>query len=290
MNATGKHAAPAKKARPAAGRTAVKPAAAGPRTLPVSVIILTKNEASNLPGCLASLGWASQRVVVDSGSTDGTAEIARRLGAEVYVNPWPGFTAQRNFALARCRQPWVLSVDADERVAPDLEEGLRVLLEGTPRYAGYRVREVNEYMGRWLRYGGIYPGEHMIFFRREGASYSSGNADVHEGVQVKRPGRLRGHLVHHAYPDLELALEKLNSYTSVEAAGRLRIGAKKVGWGDLLVRGPHTFLKNYLWKGGFRDGVQGLLYCVLTGYYTYFFHLKIWEQRRGGRNAPPAKA
>jgi glycosyltransferase involved in cell wall biosynthesis len=252
--------------------------------LPVSVIILTKDEEANLPGCLASLQWAEQVVVVDSASSDRTVAVAKAGGATVFVNPWPGFTAQRNFALSKCTQPWVLSVDADERVAPDLLEGLRSLLAAGPRHAGYRVREVNEYFGRWLRHGGIYPGEHMIFFRRKGARYVSGNADVHEGVQVKDPGRVRGHLVHHAYPSIELALDKLNSYTSVEAAGRLKKGGR-AGYGDLLVRGPHRFLKNYLWKGGYKDSVQGLLYCVLTGYYTFFFHLKIWEQRRKERLA-----
>lgn len=253
-----------------------------PAMLPVSVIILTKDEERNLPGCLASLTWAAQVLVVDSGSSDATVAVARRGGAQVLVNPWPGFTAQRNFALGKCTQPWVLSVDADERVGADLVEGIRELLAGGPGRRGYRVREVNDYFGRWLRHGGIYPGEHMIFFRREGARYVSGNADVHEGVQVADPGRLRGHLVHHAYPSLELALDKLNSYTTVEAQGRLKAGGQ-AGWDDLLVRGPHRLLKNYLWKKGFLDGVQGLLYCYLTGYYTFCFHLKIWEQRRRER-------
>ena len=247
--------------------------------LPVSVIILTKDEAPNLPGCLASLGWARQVVVVDSGSTDNTVQIAKALGAEVHINPWPGFTAQRNFALGKCKQPWVLSVDADERVAPDLQAGIRDLLARGPQHQGYRVRETNEYFGRWLRRGGIYPGEHMIFFRRAGATYQSGNADVHEGVQVSNPGRVEGHLVHHAYPTVDLALAKLNSYTSVEAQGRLNKGVV-ASWGDLVVRWPHRFLKNYLIKGGWRDGMQGLLYCFLTGYYTFIIYLKIWEQRR----------
>lgn len=247
--------------------------------LPVSVIILTKDEEAKLPGCLASLGWAAQVVVVDSGSTDRTVAVARRAGADTYVNPWPGFTAQRNFALSKCRQPWVLSVDADERVAPDLRKGIRSLLAAGPRRRGYRVREVNEYFGRWLRHGGIYPNEHVIFFRRQGARYQGSQGDVHEGVRIPDPGRLAGHLVHHAYPSLELALDKQNAYTRLEAEGRLKGGARS---GPLsgLVRGVHRFLKNYLWKSGWRDGVQGLLYCYLSGYYTYIFHLKIWEQRR----------
>lgn len=249
------------------------------KKLPVSVTVLTKNEAANLGGCLDSLKWAAQVVVVDSQSTDKTVAIARAKGAEVYVNPWPGYTAQRNFALSKCKQPWVLSVDADERVAPDLQEGIRALLAAGPERAGYRVREVNEYFGRWLRYGGIYPGEHMVFYRREGAVYQSGNADVHEGVRIQDPGRVRGHLIHHAYPSIELALDKLNGYTTVEAQGRLKSG-KKGHWAGILIKPPHRFLRNYLAKGGWRDGMQGFLYCFLTGYYTFMFNLKIWEQRR----------
>jgi glycosyltransferase involved in cell wall biosynthesis len=246
--------------------------------LPVSVTVLTKNEEANLGGCLDSLRWAAQVVVVDSKSSDRTVAIARAKGADVYVNPWPGYTAQRNFALSKCKQPWVLSVDADERVAPDLQQGIHDLLAAGPQRAGYRVREVNEYFGRWLRFGGIYPGEHMVFYRRQGAKYVSGNADVHEGVQVKDPGRVRGHLIHHAYPSIELAVDKLNSYTTVEAQGRLKAG--KGHWAGILIKPLHRFLKNYLIKGGWRDGMQGFLYCYLTGYYTFMFNLKIWEQRR----------
>jgi hypothetical protein len=148
-----------------------------------------------------------------------------------------------------------------------------------PRRAGYRVREANEYFGCWLRFGGIYPGEHMVFYRRQGAKYVSGNADVHEGVQVKDPGRVRGHLVHHAYPSIELALDKLNGYTSIEAQGRLKKGVAS-HWYGLLWRPWERFFKNYVLKQGFRDGVQGFLYCYLTGYYTFMFNLKIWERRR----------
>ena len=247
--------------------------------LPVSVVILTKNEEANLPGCLASLGWAAQVVVVDSCSTDRTVALARKAGAQVHVNPWPGFTAQRNFGLSKCSQPWVLSVDADERVAGDLRQGIADLLASGPGRDGYRVREVNLYFGRWLRWGGIYPGEHMILFRRQGARYESGNADVHEGVRMENPGRVRGHLVHHAYPSVELALDKLNSYTATEAAGRLKSGGGAPLAGSL-VRAVHRFAKNYLWKGGILDGTQGLLYCFLTGYYVLVYRLKIWEQRR----------
>lgn len=245
--------------------------------LPVSVIVLTKDEEPNLPGCLASLIWAAEVVVIDSGSKDKTMAIARKAKARVYVNPWPGFTAQRNFALSKCSQPWVLSLDADERAAPDLVAAIRGLLNAGPDKAGYRVPEVNNYFGRWLRYGGIYPGAHMVFYRRAGARYQSGEADVHEGVQVPDPGLLNGHLIHHAYPSLELALDKLNSYTTVEAEGRLKRGVKP-SWRGLLFKPIERFFKNYVLKRGFLDGPQGLLYSALTGYYTFVFHLKIWER------------
>jgi (heptosyl)LPS beta-1,4-glucosyltransferase len=184
------------------------------KKVPLSVIVLTKNEEANLPDCLKSLDWAAQLIVVDSQSTDRTLELAKKYGAETYNRPWPGYTAQRNFALSKCRQPWVLSVDADERVAPDLRAAIETTIRETPDRDGYRVPEVNNYFGRWLRHGGIYPGEHMVFYRREGAKYESGRADVHEGVQVSNPGRLNGHLIHFAYPSIELAL-------SLEAFGAI---------------------------------------------------------------------
>lgn len=244
--------------------------------LPVSVIVLTKNEEAMLPGCLESLAWAAQVVVVDSQSTDKTLAIAKKFKADTYNRPWPGYTAQRNFALSKCRQPWVLSVDADERVAPDLRASIEALIQAGPDADGYRVPEVNNYFGRWLRHGGIYPGEHMVFYRRQGAKYESGRADVHEGVQVKNPGRLSGHLIHHAYPTIELAIDKLNGYTTAEARGR---AADRVSLYGLLWRPAERFVKNYVFKLGFLDGVQGLLYCFLTGYYTFVFHLKIWEHQ-----------
>ncbi|MES2201534.1 MAG: glycosyltransferase family 2 protein [candidate division FCPU426 bacterium] len=253
-----------------------------PQKLPVSVVVLTKNEEKNLPDCLRSLGWAAQVLVVDSQSTDKTVAVARRFGAEVWVRPWPGYTAQRNFALSKCRQPWVLSVDADERVAPDLEQAIRDLLKGVPDRQGYQVPEVNNYFGRWLRFAGIYPSEHTAFFRRVGARYESGKADVHEGVRIPDPGHLKGHLIHQAYPSVELALEKLNHYTSVEAQGRLKRG-DRAGFYGLLWRPLERFFKNYFLKLGFLDGIQGLLYCFLTGYYTFVFNLKIWEQSREKR-------
>ncbi|HTB21126.1 MAG TPA: glycosyltransferase family 2 protein [bacterium] len=247
--------------------------------LPVSVVVLIRNEEANLPGCLAMLGWAAEVVVVDSGSTDRGPALARKAGAKVYARAWTGYVDQRNFALSKCRQPWILSVDADERVAPDLVRAVRALLAGAPEKRGYRVRFVSNYFGRWLRYGGVYPDEHLNFFRREGARYGGTKGDVHERPDIADPGRLAGHITHNAYPSMELALEKLDRYTTLEAAGRLGAGAR-FSQAGALVRAVHRVAKNYLWKRGWGDGVQGLLYAFLGGYYNFCFRLKIWEARR----------
>ncbi len=264
----------------------MRPAEPGTGRLPVSVVVLTRDEERNLPGCLDSLGWAAQVVVVDSGSRDRTVEIARRWGALVRRRRWSGYVEQRNYALTLCTQEWILSVDADERVAPDLVEAIGGLLARGPDRDGYRVRRLNDYFGRWLRHGGAYPDEHLLFFRRGSARYVGSKGDVHERVILPDPGRLEGHVIHLAYPTLGLALEKLDRYTTLEAQGRLASGMD-VNLGGALVRAVHRAAKNYLWKGGWRDGVQGLIYAFLGGYYNFCYRLKVWEARRaGGFQAP----
>jgi glycosyltransferase involved in cell wall biosynthesis len=245
---------------------------------PLSVIVLTKNEEANLEGCLESLRFAAEVVVVDSESSDRTRAIAKAMGARVFNRPWPGFTAQRNFAVDQCRQPWVLSVDADERLSPELMDEIRTLLQGKPECDGYRIPEVNNYFGRWLRHGGIYPSTHLILFKRAHARYESQGADVHEGVRLEREGLLKGHLIHHAYPDISLALDKLNRYTDLEAEGRLKQG-RGTSPRKLWFKPVWRFLRNYIAKRGFLDGAQGLLYCALTGYYAFVIELKIWEKQ-----------
>ncbi len=248
---------------------------------PLSVIVLTKDEEANLPGCLASLDFAAEVVVVDSESKDRTRALARAAGAKVFNRPWPGFTAQRNFAVAQCKEPWVLSVDADERISRPLAREISELLAGQPACDGYRIAEVNDFYGRWLRHGGIYPGTHLILYRRELGAYRAGGGDVHEGVSVPKQGVLKGHLIHHAYPSLELALDKLNRYTDLEAAGKAKAG-KGRGAYYLWVKPLRTFLDNYLRKRGFLDGPQGLLYAFQTGYYSFATAIKIWESQEKG--------
>src|ERR1700677_57196 len=132
-----------------------------PGSVPVSVTLITRNEEKSLPGCLASLAFASEVVVVDAESTDRTAELAVAAGAQVYVRPWPGFPAQRNFSLAQCSHDWILSIDADERVSLTLACEIAALLAGAPAGSAYRIPELNRYFARWLKHRGVYPGYHI---------------------------------------------------------------------------------------------------------------------------------
>jgi glycosyltransferase involved in cell wall biosynthesis len=247
-----------------------------PGSVPISVTIITKNESANIASCLSSVAFAAQVVVVDAESTDGTAEIARELGATVYVRPWPGFTQQRNFSISLCDHDWILSVDADERVSLELAMAIAVVMRETPRFDGYRVAELNNYFGRWLKHGGIYPGHHVSLFDRRKGMYQAGAANVHEDVHFKVTGLLDGHMLHHAYPSFHLALKKLNSYTDLEAQGRFEKGIASTAYG-ILWRPFERFFKNFVLKRGFLDGVEGFLYCFLCCLYAFSTAVKLRE-------------
>ena len=248
-------------------------------SVPVSVAIITRNEEANLPGCLASLAFAAEVVVVDSQSADKTVAVAEAAGAKVFVRPWPGFTAQRNFSLAQCTYDWILSVDADERVSLALAMEIAELVKSAPPMSAYRVPELNRYFGRWLKHGGIYPGHHISLFDRRRHCYEKGAADVHEDVRSKESGMLKGRILHLAYPDFRLALVKLNNYTDLEAQGRHQRGLM-VHTFDFVRRPVGRFITNYFFKRGFLDGMQGFLYCCLVSLYAFTATVKLWELNR----------
>jgi glycosyltransferase involved in cell wall biosynthesis len=264
-----------------------RPTSKAPQRSGLSVIVLTKDSAETLGACLASLAFADQVVVVDSGSQDASREIAKAFGATVKVQAWKGYTAQRNFALRLCRHPWVFSVDSDEVVTPELAQEIRALLQ-KPLDEGpkaYQIPERVRFFKHWLRRGGIFPGYHVTLFQRAHATYGHGPADVHEGIQVAGPfGQLHGFKLHHAYPSFDLALAKLNRYTSLEAQGRWAHGIRPSLYG-LLWRPLERFFKNYFLKLGFLDGLEGFLYCYLTAHYSFVIHVKLYEYQRTGRVA-----
>jgi glycosyltransferase involved in cell wall biosynthesis len=251
--------------------------------LTLSVAIITKNEAANMARTLASVRWAGEIVIVDSGSTDKTAEIAREFGAKFFVEEWKGFGAQKNSAIARCTGDWILSLDADEEVSPELAEEMRRLLAGRPALDAYFLPRKNFLLGRWIRHGGYYPDPKLRLFRRGAAQFEE--RAVHETIQHAGPaGRLHGDLIHHAYPTLDSYIEHMNRYstlgaTRVAARGKTSRSIFAFLWNVVLIP-IATFKYNYFLRLGFLDGREGLLLHLYHSVYVSWKYAKGWEPTR----------
>jgi glycosyltransferase involved in cell wall biosynthesis len=228
--------------------------------MPLSVAIITRNAASQLERCLASVAFAEEVVVVDSGSTDGTVELAERHGARVVRKEWLGFGAQKQFAVDAASHDWVLCLDADESLSPELREAIAEELK-TPRGLVYAVARRNRFLGRWLKHGEGYPDWNVRLFHREHARW--GSEPVHEKVVAGSPVlRLRGDLLHDSAETLEKYLDKQNRYTSLQAES-LRAAGRRANAFQLVLSPAVRFIKFYLWRLGFLDGVPGLVHITI---------------------------
>jgi glycosyltransferase involved in cell wall biosynthesis len=249
-----------------------------PHTLSIAIVAL--DEEANLRRVLESVRWANEIVVVDSGSTDRTCEIAREYGARVVVEPWRGYTAQKNYALELCTKDWILSLDADEEVSPELAEEIHKVLASPDSFDGYSMPRKNLFLGRWMRHGGFYPDPKLRLFRR-GQAYSTGR-DPHDRFEMKdgkRVGRLQGALIHHTYPTLTLYLEHMNRYSSVwnRVPGAM---PQKFSINAIVLRPLATFIYNYFFRLGFLDGREGLLLHMYHAGYVSWKYAKGWETGR----------
>jgi glycosyltransferase involved in cell wall biosynthesis len=258
-----------------------------PSTL--SVAIITLNEAANLPRTLASVSFASEVVVLDSGSVDETPEIAERAGARLFEEPWKGFARQKNAAIAHTTSDWVLSLDADEEVSPALAREIEALLQGNPPFSAYRMPRLNHFLGRPLRHGGYWPDRKLRLFRRGVARFE--DRPVHETVQASCPvGTLNGHLIHHCYPTLGEYIDHMNRYSSVSAemlirSGRASRSLPAFGW-NAFVNPAATFFYNYVLRLGFLDGREGLLQHANHAVYIHWKFVKAWHGAARA-DAPP---
>jgi glycosyltransferase involved in cell wall biosynthesis len=245
----------------------------------LSVIVITRNESARLRACLESVAFAGEVVVLDSGSTDDTCEIAQSLGARVSRSvDWPGFGPQKNRALDLATLDWVLSIDADERVTPALREQIRAVL-AEPRFDAYRVNRRSSYCGQFMRHSGWYPDPIVRLFRRGSARFSDDR--VHEALQVRGTvGRLTGELLHQSFADFEAVLDKVNRYSS-DGAGDLHRRGVKGSPGKALGHGLWAFLRTYLFKRGFLDGRLGLALAISNAEGTYYRYFKLWLLQRG---------
>jgi glycosyltransferase involved in cell wall biosynthesis len=230
----------------------------------LSVLVVARNEAMNLEGCLVSARFADERVVVvDAASEDATLEIARRHADRVCVRGFDDFSSQRNAALRLASGDWVLAIDADERVTPELAAEIRGRLgQPTLGVVGFRVPIRSEVLGRPFRYSGTQEDHPLRLFRRDRGHWIG---QVHETVAIEGPiGRTHAVLEHRTLQNVRVFLGKIDHYTTLEARDLYQSG-KRFRLADLALRPFWTFLKLYLYKQGFRDGVEGLMFCVLSG-------------------------
>ncbi len=240
----------------------------------LSVIVITKNEAHNIGACLQSVLFADQWVVLDSGSGDGTLELARAFGAEVSENrDWQGFGVQKNRALALARCDWVLSIDADERVTPALQAEIMVAITSSALDA-YSFPRLSSYCGQYMRHSGWYPDRVTRLFRRHSAQFSS--ELVHEKILTSSPvGQLASPLLHESFTGFEAVLDKVNRYSSA-GAQMLFARGKTASPGKALAHGVWAFIRTYILKRGFLDGRMGLVLAISNAEGTYYRYLKLW--------------
>jgi glycosyltransferase involved in cell wall biosynthesis len=199
-------------------------------------------------------------VVLDSESTDDTVAIARRFTSRVSVRPWPGYVAQKNQAAAEASHDWILSLDADERVSPELAAEIRGLMQREPEAAGFRVPRVTFHLGRWIRSTDWYPDYQLRLYDRRRARWAGRH--VHESVAADGPvATLRCELRHYAYRDLSHHLQTMDRYTTL-AARQMWEDGRRAGWTDLALHPPLAFLRNYVLKAGVRDGLPGLIISI----------------------------
>jgi glycosyltransferase involved in cell wall biosynthesis len=240
----------------------------------VSVTIITRDEEADLEAALQSVAWADEILVVDSGSTDRTVDIARSAGARVVVRDWPGYVTQKNFAAAQAANDWILSLDADERVTPALAQEIRRVLEG-PASAAYRIPRLTWHLGRWIRATDWYPDYQTRLYDRRAAQWSG--RYVHETVTVNgATGRLQGELQHFAYRDIADHLETIDRYTTYAARQMYEDGRRASAW-TLLLHPPGAFLRNYVARGGFRLGTVGFIVSTMNAYYVFLKFAKLWQ-------------
>lgn len=242
---------------------------------PLSAMVITLNESANISACLESLAWVKEIVVVDAQSTDDTVTQAKKFTEKIHVRPWEGYAATKNFALSQCTQEWVLWIDADERVTPELREEITARLKTNPPEAGFAIPRLASFLGRWMRHGGWYPGHVLRLFRRDKGSFN--DQQVHEQVTVNgQTAKLSNHLLHYTDPNLEHYLNKLNRYTTL-AAEDLQHRGKRFHLWDLLFRSPWFFFRMYFLKAGFLDGMHGFVLACFSAMHVMAKYAKLWE-------------
>jgi glycosyltransferase involved in cell wall biosynthesis len=247
--------------------------------LPVTVIIITRNEERNITQCLEGVVWADEIIVVDSESTDRTVEIARHFTEKIFVRKWEGYAATKEFALNNASYEWIFWLDADERVSEELEYEIRTIVYTRKNsYAGYEVARRAFFLGKWIKHCGWYPGYVVRLFQKSKTKFV--HTRVHEKVEVSGTiGRLKHDLLHYTDNNLFHYFAKFNMYTSL-AAQDLEQTGRAVSLYDIVARPPFMFFKMYVLKLGFLDGIHGFLLSLLSASYVFVKYAKLLELRQ----------
>ena len=242
----------------------------------ITAIVITFDEETNVARALESLAWADEIIVVDSESRDRTVEIARRFTERVIIRSWPGYSAQKNFAAEQATHDWIFSLDADEQVSDELRREVEALKRaGKPAVAGYEMPRLTFYLGRWIRHSGWYPDWKLRLYDRRRARWVGDY--VHEGLEVDgATARLTGDLLHFTVDHASAHHLRIDRYTTLVAA-QARAQGKRASVASIIFSPLLTFLRSYVFKLGFLDGLQGYAIARFAAHYAFLKNLKLWE-------------
>jgi glycosyltransferase involved in cell wall biosynthesis len=245
---------------------------------PISLVIISFNEASNIERCIRSVPWSDEVIVLDSGSTDGTVELAQNCGAKVYIEKWRGYRDQKARATELAKNDWILSLDADEALSSEASIELQRLLKErlltTTDVDGVELSRISYHLRRWIRHGGWYPDWQLRLFNRKTARWSAGH--VHERIQATKVLRVRASIQHWPFPTLAEQVQTNNNYSSLGAQDLFDKG-KKFSLLKLVFKPISKFLETYVIKGGFRDGLPGFIIAVGAAYSVFLKFAKLKE-------------
>jgi len=250
----------------------------------ISATIITFNEAANIDEACESVAWADEIVVVDSNSTDATRDIATDCGARVIVNPWPGFGAQKQFAVDQAQNDWIFSLDADERVSDELRNSIQACKQKreTDLAAGYLVSRRTFYQDRWIRGGGWYPDKQLRLFNRTRGHWKQ--RQIHESVEMDpgtRVGELAGDLLHYTSPNAAHHHRMIGERYAPLAAQQMFEEGRRASVLGVVSAGPAAFIRSFILKGGFRDGFAGFTIASFAAHHAFLKNLMLWEMQAG---------
>jgi len=252
----------------------------------ISAVVITRNEEANIEAALLSLeDIASEIIVVDSHSTDRTVKLARKHTDKVYERAWTNFADQKNFGNSLASHPWILSLDADERLSPELRDELKEILDDEPACAAFSMPRRVFYLGRWIKHSGWYPDRKVRLFRKDRARWEG--SYLHESLAVSGEVRkLKGNILHFTYRNIADHLARINRFSDL-GAQKLYAEKKKCRWHHLLLQPFGRFVKSYVFKRGFQDGFAGLVISVLNGYSIFVRYAKLREIWKKGERIEP---